>query len=121
MGNCLIHHHSSTTFAGDDWGSLTESDQLFDDDFARRKRRRGASKAKGAEGERLLGEKKRVSSTEVKIKISKKQLEELLGTVDIQGMSIEQLLSGLMNASSDDHHLRHRQWKPVLQSIPEVN
>ncbi|KAI3755868.1 hypothetical protein L1987_55677 [Smallanthus sonchifolius] len=57
-------------------------------------------------------------TTEVKIKISKKQLEELLGRTDVQGLTVEQVLAQLMDAS-DGFESHQRSWRPALQSIPE--
>ncbi|PWA86314.1 hypothetical protein CTI12_AA140870 [Artemisia annua] len=62
------------------------------------------------------GEKK--VKTEIKIKISKKQLEKLLGTADVKGLTTEQVLAQLMNVS-DRVESHQRAWRPALQSIPE--
>lgn len=114
MGNCLTHKSSSEQ-ASDDWES-SKCNRIFVDGCDGRE-----IKERETEEERLLGKKKGVSSTEVKIKVTKRQLQDLLGKVDIQGTSIEELLTQLMNVSADVDHLRHRSWKPALQSIPEVN
>ncbi|KAL4198946.1 hypothetical protein AMTRI_Chr03g142520 [Amborella trichopoda] len=52
----------------------------------------------------------------MKIRISKKRLEELLGKMELHGMSVDQMIEQLMNTNSD----KHRGWRHVLQSIPEV-
>ena len=62
------------------------------------------------------------STTKVKIKITKKQLEELIGKVEVKELSVQQILSMLMNGSSNDRSYEaHDQlsWRPNLQSIPE--
>lgn len=61
------------------------------------------------------------TSTTVKIKITKKQLKELLGKAEVKGLSLQQILSQLMNASSDHRSYEPQQqsWRPNLQSIPE--
>ena len=53
-----------------------------------------------------------------KIKISKKQPEELLGRTDVQGLTVAQVFARLMNVSDrfESHQLS---WRPALQSIPE--
>ncbi|GJT58917.1 hypothetical protein Tco_1002450 [Tanacetum coccineum] len=56
--------------------------------------------------------------TEIKIKISKKQLEEVLGKTDVQGLTIEQVLAQLMSVSERFESHEHS-WRPGLQSIPE--
>ena len=58
------------------------------------------------------------AKTEIKIKISKKQLEELLGRTDVQGLTVEQVLARLMNVS-DRFEYHQCAWRPALQSIPE--
>jgi hypothetical protein len=62
------------------------------------------------------GEKK--TKTEIKINISKKELEELLGRTDVQGLTVEQVLAQLMNAS-DRFESQQCAWRPALHSIPE--
>lgn len=59
-------------------------------------------------------------TTEVKIKITKKQLEELLGKMDVKELSVQQVLAQLINVSHS-YETHHRSWRPALQSIPEVN
>ncbi|GKD90293.1 hypothetical protein Tco_1365800 [Tanacetum coccineum] len=56
--------------------------------------------------------------TAIKIKISKKQLEKLLGSADVKGLTVQQVLAQLMNAS-DRVESHQRVWRPALQSIPE--
>lgn len=110
-----MSNKSSSVWDNEDWES-SKGDQVF---VAGRDGRE--NKAGEIEEESLLGEKKGVSSTEVKIKLTKKQLEELLGKVDMNGMSVEELLTQLMKVNPDVDNLRHQSWKPALQSIPEVN
>ncbi|WMV46262.1 hypothetical protein MTR67_039647 [Solanum verrucosum] len=57
---------------------------------------------------------------EVKIKITKKQLLELMSKADIEGLSIHQLLTKLMNVD-EGLELHHRSWRPALHTIHEVN
>lgn len=58
------------------------------------------------------------TTTEVKIKITKKQLEQLLSKVDVRDLKVEQVLSQLMDHSGGFQSLQ-RPWRPALQSIPE--
>ncbi|KAK4727319.1 hypothetical protein R3W88_032236 [Solanum pinnatisectum] len=46
--------------------------------------------------------------------------KELMGKADVQDISVHQLLKQLMNVT-EGLELRHRSWRPALQSIPEVN
>ncbi|XP_027333480.1 uncharacterized protein LOC113848246 [Abrus precatorius] len=91
MGNC-IRHQSST-------GSATDDDDEWDE---------FAAAEEGGSFAAPNGGKKR--TTEVKIKITKKQLEELVGKVDVKELRVEEVLAQLM---------KHRPWRPALQSIPE--
>ncbi|KAG6755454.1 hypothetical protein POTOM_041280 [Populus tomentosa] len=61
------------------------------------------------------------TSTTVKIKITKKQLKELLGKAEVKELSVQQILSQLVNASGDHRSYEPQQqsWRPNLQSIPE--
>ncbi|KAF9672991.1 hypothetical protein SADUNF_Sadunf11G0101900 [Salix dunnii] len=83
------------------------------------------------EEKRFLGDHKNIrdfrssssstTSTKVKIKITKKQLKELLGKAEVSELSVQQVLSQLMNVSSDHRSYEPQQqsWRPNLQSIPE--
>lgn len=64
------------------------------------------------------------SYREMKIKITKKQLEELLGRAEVYGISVDQVLARLINDKNHEDHFEihyQRSWRPVLQTIPEVN
>ncbi|OIW16349.1 hypothetical protein TanjilG_19065 [Lupinus angustifolius] len=64
----------------------------------------------------------KTTTTEVKIKITKKQLEELLVKMDMKELRVEQVLDHLMEiAHNSEYNSLHQPWKPALQSIPEVN
>ncbi|KAG4402851.1 hypothetical protein AAZX31_02G273600 [Glycine max] len=89
MGNCLRRQSRI--------GYSTDDDEDWED-F------RAAAAASG-------GVKK--STREVKIKITKKQLVELVGKVEVKELRMEQVLAHLMN------HSLQRPWRPALQSIPE--
>ncbi|KAJ9182664.1 hypothetical protein P3X46_006633 [Hevea brasiliensis] len=122
MGNCL-RRESSMQWGGEDWGSPVP------DRFYSTNTRHGSSrhdKVMYVEEEELHGDDKRLltsstsSSTEVKIKITKKQLEELLGRVDMKELSVKQVLAQLMiEVGSDRCESHQRSWRPNLQSIPE--
>ncbi|KAF8409555.1 hypothetical protein HHK36_005633 [Tetracentron sinense] len=96
MGNCL-KHESSMTWASDECGS-PESEKQFTSNTQYDKLNDKFERMSKIEEEARLREKGGVSpSTEVKIKITKKQLEELLGRVDVKGLSVEQVLAQLGN------------------------
>ncbi|KAL0443377.1 UNVERIFIED_CONTAM: hypothetical protein Slati_2060400 [Sesamum latifolium] len=111
MGNC-IRKGSAAEWGGEDWGSFGSGDKtgtrgdLYGDSLGVQKRS-------------LLGESDGVlSSTEVKIKISKKELEQLVKKADAEGLSVQQVLAQLMDVG-DRFEAHQRSWRPALQSIPE--
>jgi membrane-bound ClpP family serine protease len=101
MGNCLKHKSSTKYATKDDDGEWDFS--AFEGNFA--------GKSNGAASK---------TTTEVKIKITKKQLEELLSKVDMKELRVEQVLAQLMNHSNGFESLQ-RSWRPALQSIPEAD
>ncbi|PON91998.1 hypothetical protein TorRG33x02_123290 [Trema orientale] len=122
MGNCL-RHESPMTWGGEDWGSPVEDDRRGE----MTKRAMEIEEEKGlikVDRKGFIGTTASniTSSTEVKIKITKKQLEELLGKVDVKDMSVQQVLAQLISVSDRCQATSlHRSWRPALQSIPEVN
>ncbi|KAK7245851.1 hypothetical protein RIF29_40703 [Crotalaria pallida] len=142
MGNCCTLASSSSSsmeWAGEDWGSVTSkhnnkssSSKVFEEVL----HHHGLNNLGNVKKERLLGLARTSSDAnngKVKIMISKKELAELLGekhySIGISGgaqhASAEQVLVRLINAKlhlNDHHHdAHHRPWRPVLQSIPELN
>ncbi|PSS24783.1 Sorting nexin-2 like [Actinidia chinensis var. chinensis] len=98
MGN-FLGCKSSMVWEGDDWESIATMEL-----------------PKRELEQRLVGENR-----EVKIKVTKKQLEELLARVEAGDMAVDQVLSSLIN-SGDRFETQHpRSWRPSLQSIPEVD
>ncbi|XP_021294414.1 uncharacterized protein LOC110424211 [Herrania umbratica] len=120
MGNCL--RHGKASWDGDDWVSLASAHRQGDDD---------GEVINIMEKESLLGAKRFASlsssspsspsTREVKITISKKELEQLVQKVDMQGLTLEQVLVSMVKGGDVYEVEHHRPWKPVLQSIPEVN
>lgn len=103
MGNC-IKKESPTEWAGEDWGSPVPEPLSFVDHHK-------AAEEKGVNG----------GVTEVKVKITKKQLEELLGRTDVRGLTVQQVVAQLIKVGGDDFQSNQRPWRPALQSIPEVD
>jgi predicted HTH transcriptional regulator len=94
MGNCIVIQHERS------WVDDEEDDFEF------------SEKQNG----KWLGEKERM--VEVKVKITKKQLQELLGS---KRMPIEKALEEIMQKGSVcREQFKEGQWRPRLQSIPEV-
>ncbi|WCJ32916.1 hypothetical protein M5689_014311 [Euphorbia peplus] len=106
MGNCL-HHDSTMQWGGDDWGSSSSYsiNAISHDNYEKEERE-------------LLQECSK-NNKEVKIKISKKQLAELLGRVFMDELSIDQVLAQLVNITDTVVSNHNRPWKPNLQTIPE--
>ncbi|XP_043693129.1 uncharacterized protein LOC122643579 [Telopea speciosissima] len=104
MGNCL-RHESDIVWGGDNWGSaddwgLPESEKLY-----RKDTQRIPSSSADAETEVM------------KIKITKKEFDELAGKGDV-----EEMLTQLMNVGEERYqqaHQQQRSWRPALKSIPE--
>ncbi|MFQ6658235.1 hypothetical protein Gotur_027591 [Gossypium turneri] len=121
MGNCLRHQKKSSWVVDnddDDWQAMVSAHGEGGDNGG------GISIT---EEERLLGgggKRGDVQNTsrEVKITISKKELEQLVKKVELQGLTLEQFLSRVVNGGADLYEMEEqppRPWKPMLQSIPE--
>lgn len=95
MGNCIVIQQERS------WVDDNE-----EDDFQSSEKQSG----------NWLGEKERM--LEVKVKITKKQLQELLGS---KRMPIEKALEEIIRKGSIcREHMKEGQWRPRLKSIPEV-
>ncbi|KAL5202945.1 hypothetical protein ABZP36_013897 [Zizania latifolia] len=64
-----------------------------------------------------LEREERTGAVEVRIKVSKRQLQELLERAAGGGDGV--VLASIINAGEVVDH-QHRHWKPALQSIPEA-
>nr|XP_027089325.1 uncharacterized protein LOC113710488 [Coffea arabica] len=130
MGNCIIKE-SSTQWGGDDWGSPSpvpsEAKKTVFSSSGVGQDNKLYAKPMKTEEESFPGGKKGAKSlpssttagAEVKIKITKKQLEELLSKVDVQGKPVKEVLALLLNLG-DGNETHPRSWRPALQSIPEA-
>ncbi|KAI8552811.1 hypothetical protein RHMOL_Rhmol06G0297000 [Rhododendron molle] len=111
-------------WAGEDWGSLAPETH-FSGDKTREKFYKEATDMK--EEIRLLvanGKKAAAAerTTQVKIKITKKQLGELLGRMDsVKGLAVEEVVALLTRAGDQFDQTHQRSRRPALKSIPEVN
>ncbi|KAK1260290.1 hypothetical protein QJS04_geneDACA018042 [Acorus gramineus] len=105
MGNCLDCRRS-TSWADDDDG-----DEVYA--VSSQKRLRGAEQE----------EETTTIAKEVKIKITKKQLEELMREVEVQGLPVQRVIEQLLSMKAGDVVVGGGggcgQWQPALQSIPE--
>lgn len=103
MGNCLRCREPATMVDGDD----------EDEHWIKTER-----------AEELTARPKESSapSTEVRIRISKKQLEEFLRQAEIKGLPTRDVMIELINMSmAESNEIIHDQyhWKPALRSIAE--
>ncbi|KAL3740718.1 hypothetical protein ACJRO7_021918 [Eucalyptus globulus] len=116
MGNCCRAESSSSSsmiWAGDDWNSLLKDAG------------EGKRPLDGADGQRVSSSSSR--RREIKIKISKEELEKLVQKMEAQELSLEEVLPLLINKNTFNCHGSgfakngsHRSWRPALQSIPEA-
>lgn len=107
MGNCIgLQEPVTWVDDDDDWG-FTES-------------KLPAKLQKQEEAATRNTKKKVEGSTEITIRLSKKQLEDLLRQVDAQGMPLLQVLSGLIGEPGRLEEVQERHWRPKLRTIPEV-
>ncbi|KAB2082137.1 hypothetical protein ES319_A05G178300v1 [Gossypium barbadense] len=118
MGNCIRREKS--TWADDETSWSLQSSQMGGD--------YGDNEINIMEKEtrQLFGGKTdAINTREVKITISKKELEQLVHKVEMQGLTLEPLLLARMVKGGGGGDMfefeQPRSWKPVLQSIPEVN
>ncbi|GAA0167364.1 hypothetical protein Leryth_013586 [Lithospermum erythrorhizon] len=118
MGNCC-KKDSSIHFGGEDWTSATSESLLSNEESSF-----GYGNSKKGEEEELIGKNHASFSsnigTEVKIKISKKQLEELVKRASLEGLTIQEAIIELMDVGDRYEHQHQRSWRPALQSIPET-
>ena len=107
MGNCAVTQHAVTSWADDgEWDvPPAEADEA----------------AAGTSGR-----KEEHAAAEVTIRITRKQLQELMEkrAGGLQGLrsrrAAAQLLADVMSAGRVYHHCKAAHWKPALQSIPEA-
>ncbi|XP_030456877.2 uncharacterized protein LOC115677800 [Syzygium oleosum] len=120
MGNCCAHESASTVWAGDDWELLLGTGTEEEEQEA--SLREEAAMPYGSGSTSSHGRRE-----QVKIKITRKELRELLKKADMQKLSHQEMVESLlMNATGGGSHRcsaekHHRSWRPALKSIPEVN
>lgn len=109
MGNCCRRESAMVWASVDDWDEPTpQKDPPMGKEY-------------------LLGDDNRAPATastplqeQVKIKITKRELEELLASARLQDVPVDRLLSRLINAVDHSHVQRdQRSWVPTLHSIAE--
>ncbi|KAK1325113.1 hypothetical protein QJS10_CPA01g00900 [Acorus calamus] len=106
MGNCVDRHRSTM------WADEEDDDDEGVDGTA-------------VEQESLLGTTtETTTATELKIKITKRQLEEMLRRVEAQGVPLQNVIAQLLSSMKEGYGGvvgggEGGNWRPALQSIPE--
>ncbi|TVU34835.1 hypothetical protein EJB05_16688, partial [Eragrostis curvula] len=112
MGNCAVTQHAVTSWADDGEWELPSAAEA-------RGSPAGATTTSGRSTDQHMAE--------VTIRITRRQLQELMekrAGVPKSRRAAAELLADVMNAGTVYHSLQHcraaAQWKPALQSIPEI-
>ncbi|KAL0857196.1 hypothetical protein Bca101_062350 [Brassica carinata] len=110
MGNCL-KHESETHWSGEDWDddSIAEHEEEQDHHHQHHDSSKTTS-IKAGKTVIVTGDSK-PSHHEIKIRLTKKQLQDLLNQVNVHD------LTGSDRKTEEGNH---QLWTPVLHSIPEV-
>ncbi|XP_009111145.2 uncharacterized protein LOC103836604 [Brassica rapa] len=109
MGNCL-RHESETHWSGEDWDDdfITEHEEEQDHHHHHCSKTTSIKASKTI----IVTQDSNSSHHEIKIRLTKKQLQDLLNQVNVHD------LTGSDRKTEEGNH--HRLWTPVLHSIPEV-
>ncbi|KAJ0960037.1 hypothetical protein J5N97_000205 [Dioscorea zingiberensis] len=117
MGNCLKLRPVRTWVDDEDWDFADLSNSI--------KQNKKEKKAKAGRKMMTGGKQRTVvtSSIKLKIKLTKKQFEDLMQLVEMHGLQIEQALTHFINKSNvvtiREFGSQIAPWNPVLQCIPE--
>ncbi|TKW35002.1 hypothetical protein SEVIR_2G342500v4 [Setaria viridis] len=120
MGNCLERSRRGRSGGGGGSVHYSKTNPVWVEEEVGRKEEEEARKGESAPAAGA-------AATEVKIRITRKQLEELLRRVEDgkesgDGVPVRDVISELLYVASTSSNFRHRdegQWRPSLQSIPE--
>ncbi|CAH2053231.1 unnamed protein product [Thlaspi arvense] len=114
MGNCL-RHESEMHWAGEDW------DEFINEDEEEDHHHHSSTTSTKAKTVVVRGDSKASDpSHEIKIRLTKKQLQDLLSKVNVHDLTFQQeALSCPSLANTYEESNQQRSWRPVLQSIPE--
>ncbi|CAF2099845.1 BnaA05g18720D [Brassica napus] len=114
MGNCL-RHESEMHWAGEDWDDFITQDE---EDHHHHSSKKTSTKARKTVNVKRESKSCDPPHHEIKIRLTRKQLQDLLNKVNVHD------LTGYAAPDIDRKNQegnQHRLWKPVLQSIPEVD
>ncbi|CAH8353651.1 unnamed protein product [Eruca vesicaria subsp. sativa] len=113
MGNCL-RHESEMHWAGEDWDDFIEQDDEHHH-HSSKKISTKASKTVSVKRERKSYDP---SHHAIKIRLTKKQLHDLLNKVNVHDLTGSAAPD--LDCKTEEGN-QPRLWKPVLQSVPEVD
>ncbi|VVA99008.1 unnamed protein product [Arabis nemorensis] len=121
MGNCL-RHESEMHWAGEDWDDFTTEE---DEDYQHHNHHYSSKTSNKTKTVIVKGDSKSSDlSHEIKIRLTKKEFQDLLSKVNVlDHYTFHQHVfscPNLINQYEETNQLQ-RSWRPVLQSIPEVN
>ncbi|CAM8998523.1 unnamed protein product [Rhodiola kirilowii] len=121
MGNCLRSCRKSKSAVAADEDTRSQCSDA--------KTEQKATASNCISDEALYG-----STTEVKIKMTKKELKEIFERVEQQGMPVGEVLAELLEnrtasygggeggfGGGEAEMRRQQSWRPMLQSIPEID
>ncbi|XP_022985276.1 uncharacterized protein LOC111483315 [Cucurbita maxima] len=105
MGNCTSNKYLAETMPMSEEEELVETlkRKLNADDGASRSSRGTTT-----------------TTTEVKIRMTKRELEKLLSKVEVEELPVTELLLQLIEVGDESESTHRRSWRPSLQSIPEL-
>lgn len=117
MGNCL-RHESEMHWAGEDWDDVTTEDEDHHHNHHHSSKTSNKSKTVVVTGD------SKSSDHGIKIRLTKKEFQDLLSKVNVlDHYTFHQHVfscPNLINQYEETNQLQSS-WRPVLQSIPEVN
>ncbi|XP_022151029.1 uncharacterized protein LOC111019048 [Momordica charantia] len=107
MGNCTSNKYSAeiSPMSDEEEAVETVKRRLIPDD----------------DGHGALRSSSLARTTEVKIRITKRELEKLLRKVDVEELPVTELLSQLIDVGDAFESTHRRSWRPSLQTIHELN
>lgn len=113
MGNCL-RHESEMHWAGEDWDDFITQDE----EDHHHSSKKTSTKARKTVTVKRESKSCDPSHHEIKIRLTRKQLQDLLNKVNVHD-STGYAAPDIDRTNQEGN--QYRLWKPVLQSIPEVD
>ena len=115
MGNCL-RHESEMHWAGEDWDDFITQDEK--EDYHHHSSKKTSTKASKTVTVKRESKSCDPSHHEIKIRLTRKQLQDLLNKVNVHDLTSS--AASHIDRNTEEGN-QPRLWKPILQSIPEVD